>query len=221
MFRKKQIKTTAFFRFLGSDSSSQLLPGFPSLDFQWDPQGAHKRTDQKKIRRGFWKVDPLGNPICQFPGSLEGLGQPFVQQRLPPQLPRATGTPQGAHKRTDQKKTIKKKLYPVFGKSTLLGTQSFNSLALCRLWTNHSFNKDCLYSFPGPPGAHKEPTRGPTKKEFLYFFFLAAVGRKVGPLGELFGRLPGRLRALRPIIDQQIMPPELPGTHGSPRQCVR
>ena len=106
---------------------------------------------------------------------------------------------------------------PVFGKSTLLGTQSFNSLAICGLWTNHSFNKDCLYSFPGPPGAHKEPTRGPTKKEFLYLFFSAAVGRKVGPLGELFGRLPGRLGALPRMFDQQIMPPEPPGTHGSPR----
>ena len=69
------------------------------------PQGAHKRTDQKNIiifwARGFWKVDPLGSPIRQFPGSLEGLGPTFVQQRLPPELPRATGTPQGAHKRTD------------------------------------------------------------------------------------------------------------------------
>ena len=49
----------------------------------------------------FWKVDPLGSPIRQLPGSLGGLGPTFVQQRLPPELPRATGTPQGAHKRTD------------------------------------------------------------------------------------------------------------------------
>merc|ERR1711953_1667793 len=107
MFRKKQIKTTCFLRFW-----VRILPPSSSLDSPpWisigNPQGTHKRTDQKKIRRGFWKVEPLGNPICQFPGSLEGLGQPFVQQRLPPQLPRATGTPQGAHKRTDQKKNLK------------------------------------------------------------------------------------------------------------------
>ena len=67
------------------------------------------------------------------------------------------GTPQGAHKRTDQKK-----IGVVFGKSTLLGTQSFNSLPLCGLWTNHSFNKGCLWSFAGPAGPNKEPTRGPT-----------------------------------------------------------
>ena len=103
MFRKKQINSTGFVCFW-----VRILPTSSSLDSPpWisigNPQGAHTRTDQKKIRRGFWKVDPLGNPICQFPGSLEGLGQPFVQQRLPLQLPRATGSPQGAHKRTDQK----------------------------------------------------------------------------------------------------------------------
>ena len=164
MFRKKQIKTTGFFRFLGSDSPSQLLPGFPSLDFHWEPprspqedrpkkklgvvfgkstllgtqsvnslalwkvqanhsfnkdclhsfpgppgppkeptRGPTKKKNQKKIGPSFWKVDPLGNPILQFPGSLRALDQPFVQQRLPLQLPRATGSPQGAHKRTHQK----------------------------------------------------------------------------------------------------------------------
>ena len=92
-----------FFLFLGSDSPSQLLPGFPSLDFHWEPPRSPQEDRPKKIRRGFWKVDPLGNPILQFPGSLRALDQPFVQQRLPLQLPRATGSPQGAHKRTDQK----------------------------------------------------------------------------------------------------------------------
>ena len=120
------------------------------------PQEDRPTNKNKKIGPSFWKVDPLGNPILQFPGSLRALDQPFVQQRLPLQLPRATGSPQGAHKRTDQKR-------------------------------------------------------------IFVIFFLAAVGRKVGPLGELFGRLPGPLRALRPLFDQQIMPPELPGTHRMPQ----
>ena len=66
---------------------------------------------------------------------------------------------------------------------------------------------------------HREPTRSPQEdrpKRNFCNFFLAAVGRKVGPLGELFGRLPGWLGALPPMFDQQIMPPEPPGTYGSP-----
>ena len=30
------------------------------------------------------------------------------------------------------------------------------------LWAKSLFNKDCLQSFPGPPGRPKEPTRAPT-----------------------------------------------------------
>ena len=50
----------------------------------------------------------------------------------------------------------------VFEKSTLLGTQSVASLTLSGVQAKSLFNKDCLQSFPGPPGRPKEPTRGPT-----------------------------------------------------------
>ena len=93
--------------------------------------------------------------------TLGGLGQIFVQQRLPPELPRATGPRQGAHKRTD----IFRPFFfvaRVSEKSALLGTGSVDSLPLWGAWAKSLFNKDCLQSFPGPPGRAKEPTRAPT-----------------------------------------------------------
>ena len=88
--------------------------------------------------------------------TLGGLGQIFVQQRLPPELPRATGQ----RKRTD----IFTSFFVawVVEKSTLLGTGSVDSLPLCGSWAKSLFNKDCPQSFPGPPGRPKEPTRAPT-----------------------------------------------------------
>ena len=47
------------------------------------------------------KVDPVGDWICRIPAPLEVLSRFFVQERLPPELPRATRPPQGAHKRTN------------------------------------------------------------------------------------------------------------------------
>ena len=49
-------------------------------------------------RLGVRKVDPLGDSIRRLPDPLGDSGQIFVQQRLPPELPRATGPRQGAHK---------------------------------------------------------------------------------------------------------------------------
>ena len=40
------------------------------------------------------------------------------------------------------------------------------------VWAQHSFNKDCPQSFPGPAGPPKEPTRGPTfSQNFCVLFF--------------------------------------------------
>ena len=68
------------------------------------PQGAHKSTNVFFhfffCRLGARKVDPLGGSIRRLPDPLGGSGQIFVQQRRPPELPRATGPPQGALKRT-------------------------------------------------------------------------------------------------------------------------
>ena len=47
-------------------------------------------------------------------------------------------------------------------KSALLGARSVDSLPLWGVWAKSLFNKDCLQSFPGPPGRAKEPTRAPT-----------------------------------------------------------
>ena len=78
----------------------QRLP--PELPRATGPrQGAHKRTDIFRLffcPPGVRKVGPLGGSICRLPAPLGGLGQIFVQQRLPPELPRATGPRQGAHK---------------------------------------------------------------------------------------------------------------------------
>ena len=71
-------------------------------------------------RLGVRKVDPLGDSIRRLPDPLGGSGQIFVQQRLPPELPRATGPPQGAHKRTNiftkkLKKIVASKSRPSWG----------------------------------------------------------------------------------------------------------
>ena len=58
---------------------------------------------------GVRKVGPLGGSICRLPAPLGGLGQIFVQQRLPPELPRATGPRQGAHKSPNIFTKIRKK----------------------------------------------------------------------------------------------------------------
>ena len=111
-------------------------------------------------RPGGRKVDRHGDSIRRLHEPLEGLGPPFVQQRLLPKLLRPIGPPQGAHNRTN----IFTFFFVawVFEKSTLLGTQSVASLTLSGVQAKSLFNKDCLQSFPGPPGRPKEPTRGPT-----------------------------------------------------------
>ena len=111
-------------------------------------------------RPGGRKVDRLGDSICRLHEPLEGLGPPFVQQRLRPKLLRPIGPPQGAHNRTN----IFTFFFVawVFEKSTLLRTQSVASLTLSGVQAKSLFNKDCLQSFPGPPCRPKEPTRGPT-----------------------------------------------------------
>ena len=106
---------------------------------------------------GWGNPPPLPPPPAIF--TLGGLGQIFVQQRLPPELPRATGPRQGAHKRTDIFRLF---FCPPSEKSALLGARSVDSLPLWGVWAKSLFNKDCLQSFPGPPGRAKEPTRAPT-----------------------------------------------------------
>ena len=99
-----------------------LGPDFHYTNFFWSlvpgPRGGATRGPTKKKEkyvfwaRGFWKVDPLGSPIRQLPGSLGGLGPTFVQQRLPPELPRATGTPPRSPQEDQPNK--KKKIGPQF-----------------------------------------------------------------------------------------------------------
>ena len=68
---------------------------------------------------GVRKVGPLGDWICRLPAPLGGLGQIFVQQRLPPELPMATGPPQGAHKSPNiLTKTFEKNREPSSGAKT-------------------------------------------------------------------------------------------------------
>ena len=85
---------------LGQIFVQQRLP--PELPRATGPrQGAHKRTDIFRLffcRTGVRKVGSLGDWICRLPAPLGGLGQIFLQQRLPPELPMATRPRQGAHK---------------------------------------------------------------------------------------------------------------------------
>ena len=102
-------------------------------------------------RLGVRKVDPLGDSIRRLPDPLGGSGQIFVQQRLPPELPRATGPPQGAHKRTNIFAKIFEKNCRL-EKSTLSGARSVGSLLLWGVQAEALLNKDCLQSFLGPLG---------------------------------------------------------------------
>ena len=137
------------------------VPWVPTLGSQGqrDPQVAHKRTDifTKCFvyffgGARFLESRPLGSPIRQLPGSLGGLNPTFVQQRLPPELPRASGAPQGAHKRTD----IFTKLLCIFWgaarfeKSDLLGSCLVDCLACWEVCGQFSSNKDCRQSSQGP-----------------------------------------------------------------------
>ena len=102
---------------LGQIFVQQRLP--PELPRATGPrQGAHKRTDIFRLffcRPGVRKVGPLGDWICRLPAPLGGLGQIFVQQRLPPELPRATGPRQGAHKSPNIFTKIRKNREPSSG----------------------------------------------------------------------------------------------------------
>ena len=160
-------------------------------------------------RPGGRKVDRLGDSIRRLHEPLEGLGPPFVQQRLLPKLLRPIGPPQGAHNRTN----IFTFFFVawVFEKSTLLGAQSVDSLTLWGVQAEYSFNKDCPQSFPGPPGRPKEPTRGPTFSQKI------SKSRKVGSLGDWICRLPAPLGALGQLFVQQRLPPELPRATRLPR----
>ena len=122
--------------------------------------------------RAFWKVDPLWSPIRQLPGSLGSLNPTFVQQRLPPELPRASGTLQG--KEPTRGPTFSQKICvlcfwaALFEKSGLLGSCLVDCLACWEVSGHSSSNKACPQSSQGPLG----PTRG------LVIRFLGPPGPK-------------------------------------------
>ena len=106
----------------------------------------------------------------------------------------------------------------VVEKSTLLGTQSVDSLTLSGVQAKSLFNKDCLQSFPGPPGRPKEPTRGPTFSQRNLKKTLSP--RKVDPLGGSICRLPAPLGSSGRSFVEQRLTPELPGAPGPPGELI-
>ncbi len=85
------------------------------------------------------------------------------------------------------------------------------SQPLWEIWAEHSLNKDCSQSFPGPLGRPKEPTRGLT---FSHLF----VALVVDPLVDSIRRLPDPMGGSGRICVRQKIAPRAPqGLWAAPR----